>query len=75
MNNLIFNFNSSGYQHQSFFDFESKTSKVVEQFHGDDFEAFPCESLDIGFSESKIKELAEEISDKLIVIVKEQLHK
>lgn len=73
MNALNFSFNSFGYQHQSFFDFENKAN-IIDLFQEDN-EVIPCENVEIGFSDSEIKELAEEISNKLIVLVKNQLEK
>lgn len=69
-----FSFNSFGYQHKSFFDFENKAN-ITDLFQDDNNEVIPCENIEIGFSDSEIKELAEEISNKLIVLVKNQLEK
>jgi hypothetical protein len=55
-------------------DFENK-AHVTGLFQGDNNELIPCENVEIGFSDSEIKELAEEISNKLIVLVKNQLEK
>ena len=38
-------------------------------------ESGPFDNLQVGFSDAEIKVLADEISDKLMVIVKEQLEK
>lgn len=38
-------------------------------------ESGPFDNLEVGFSDVEIKVLADEISDKLMIIVKEQLEK
>lgn len=76
MNSLYFNLDSFGYYHQPFFDFDNHAQKkVTESFQQDCSDTISGEDLEIGFTESEIKDLAEEISDKLIVIVKSQLQK